>query len=137
MSEGNGTAAVYVDDRASSQQRDALSAIASGQAGGPPALIFGRLIDEAKFLGVKFVPISFHKEGHKRGVSIPEILNWNVEGVPGADGEDVEWLDNVSHPANRRLALAKGTGNTYRDYEFNWDNTGKNGHFAEFSWSGP
>ena len=71
MSEGNGTAAVYVDDRASSQQRDALSAIASGQAGGPPALIFGRLIDEAKFLGVKFVPISFHKEGHKRGVSIP------------------------------------------------------------------
>ncbi len=137
MSEGNGTAAVYVDERASPQQRDALSAVASGKVGGPPALIFERLIAENNFLGVKFVPISFRKEGHKRGVSIPEILESNVEGLTGANGDDVEWLDNIGHPANTRLALARGTGNTYRDYDFNWDNTGKNGHFAEFRWSGP
>ena len=104
---------------------------------GVRSVLLTHQINAANFSGVKFVPINFRKEGHKRGVSIREILNWNVEGVPGADGEDVEWLENVSHPANRRLALAKGTGNTYRDYQFDWDNTGKNGHFADFSWSGP
>lgn len=49
-SEGNGTAAVYTDERADPRQRDALSVIASGQAGGPPVLIFGRLIAQTNLL---------------------------------------------------------------------------------------
>ena len=136
MSEGNATAALYVDERADEQQREAIATIASGQAGGPPALL-GQLIPITNFLGVKHAPISFKKEGHRRSVSIDGILDFNVEGVPGANPDDVQWLDNVGHPANTRLAVARGTRNTYRDYEFNWDNTGQNGHFAEFRWSGP
>ena len=136
MSEGNATAALYIDQRGDPQQRDALATIASGQAGGAPALV-GQAIPITNFLGVKFVPISFRKEGHQRGVSIPDVLDFNVEGLPGANPEDVQWLDNVHHPANPRISLARGTRNTYRDYDLDWDNTGQNGHFAEFQWSGP
>ena len=136
MSEGNGTAAAYIDDRANSQQRESLSAIISGQAEGPPARL-ALIFPVTNFLGIKFVPISFRKEGHQRGVSIPGILDWQVEGIIGADGHDVEWLDNIGHPVNTRIAVARGTRNTYQDYEFNWENTGQNGHFAPFSWTGP
>lgn len=136
MSEGNATAALYIDERANEQQREALTAIVSGEAGGPPAVI-GEFIPITNFLGVKFVPISFRKEGHQRGASVPGILDFNVEGLTGANSDDVQWLDNVGHPANTRLAVAQGTRSTYRDYDFNWDNTGQNGHFAPFNWSGP
>lgn len=136
MSEGNATAALYIDERANEQQREALSTVASGQAGGPPALV-GEFIPITNFLGVKFVPINFRKEGLQRGASVPGILDFNVEGMAGANPEDAQWLDNVFHPASTRLAVAQGTRSTYQDYDFNWDNTGQNGHFAPFSWSGP
>ena len=136
MSEGNGKAAAYIDERANPQQRETLSTIVSGHAGGAPAR-FAQMFPVANFLGVKFVPISFRKEGHQRGVSIPGILEWNVDGLTGADENDLEWLDNIGHPVNTRIALARGTKNTYQDYEFNWDNTDQNGHLAEFRWSGP
>ena len=136
MSEGNATAAVYIDERANPQQRDALSAIVSGQAGGAPARL-RQAISITNFLGTKFVPISFRKEGHQRGASIPDILDWNVEGLPGANPEDVQWVDNARNPTNTRVAIARGTRNTYRDYDLNWDNTGQNGFFSEFEWSGP
>ena len=136
MSEGNGTAAAYIDERANSQQRESLSTIISGQAGGPPAR-FAQMFPVNNFLGIKFVPISFRKDGHQRGVTIPGILDWQVEGIIGADGNDVEWLDNIAHSVNTRISVARGTRNTYRDHEFNWDNTGQNGHFAPFSWTGP
>lgn len=137
MSEGNATAALYIDERADPQQREALTSIASGQAGGPPA-VMGQAIPVTNFLGVKFVPITFSKVAHQRGASIPGILDLNVEGIHGADEDDVQWLDNVAHPANTRLAVARGTGSsTYQDYDFSWDNTGLNGHFAPINWNGP
>ena len=33
------------------------------------------------------------------------------------------------------LVMAKGTGrNTFTDHEMDWDNSGKNGFYAEFQW---
>ena len=136
MSEGNATAAVYIDEQANPQQRDALSTIVRGQAGGVPARL-SQAISITNFLGVKFVPISFRKEGHQRGASISGIMDWNVEGIPGANPEDVQWVDNAKNPTGTRVAIARGTRNTYRDYDLNWDNTGQNGFFCEFQWSGP
>ena len=89
MGEGNGTVAAYVDERANPQQRESLSSIVSGQSGGAPAR-FAQLFPVDNFLGIKFVPISFRKEGHQRGASIPGILEWNVEGLTGVDGNDLE-----------------------------------------------
>jgi hypothetical protein len=136
MREGNATVALYIDERANPQQREALAAIASGQEGGAPAAV-GEAVPITNFLGVKYVPITFRKEGHQRGVSVPNIIDFNVEGLTGANRDDVQWLDNVAHPVSTRLSVAQGTRSTYQDYGSNWDNTGQNGHFAPFHWSGP
>ena len=50
MQDGNWTAALYVDDKASTEQQEALSRIFSGKAGGPMQLLSGLI---SKFLGVK------------------------------------------------------------------------------------
>src|SRR3989442_898180 len=36
-----------------------------------------------------------------------------------------------------RLAAARATRMTYRDHGFAWNNTGRNGHYSAFVWSGP
>lgn len=47
------------------------------------------------------------------------------------------WLENVRPFVPRRLAAARSTRATYRDYGFAWDLAGRNAHFASFEWTGP
>jgi hypothetical protein len=135
MSQGNMKMGVYVDDRANPRQQEALQTIFSGGAGGPMAA-FAPLISE--MLGVKTVPISFRKDGKKRAVVIPNVMDMGVEAIPSMkpDGSEV-WL-GFGHPfAPDQLAIAVGkAGSTFSDYGMSWDNSGKNGHYARIDWSG-
>jgi hypothetical protein len=94
------------------------------------------LIPIAEMLGIKYVPITFRVEGNTRHLEVPGIMEMNVEGVEGVPGRIMQ-ITNALHPANTTLALALGTKTVYKDHGFNWDNTGKNGHFAPFEWGGP
>ncbi len=136
MAEGNASVGVILDERATREQRDALTAIASGQAGGPMAAL-GPLI--TRFLGAEARPIHFQKDGMSRAVSIPGVLDQAVEGVPSvtAPGEPL-YLDNTMHPANSRLALATSRGSHLHAFGLDWDDTSgrNNGHFAPFAWRG-
>src|SRR5919109_2503922 len=68
MIQGNWTVGVIVDERASAPQREALTAIASGQGGGPMAAL-GPLV--GRFGGAEVRPIKVEGQGMKRSVSIP------------------------------------------------------------------
>ncbi|MGH7933160.1 MAG: DUF1326 domain-containing protein [Candidatus Binataceae bacterium] len=131
MSKGGGTMAVYVDSRATSEQRAALEAIFTGNVGGPPALMSGMI---ATRLPTKTVDISFSEDGKIWKVGIPGITDVTVEGVTGA-GNQIVWLDNVGHPFSSRLAAAKGTTSHYQDHSLTFDNSGRNGHFSAINWS--
>jgi hypothetical protein len=133
MIEGGWTVGLVVDDRATPQQRDALTTIASGQAGGPMAAL-GPLV--GTFAGVETRPIRIERDGLRRAVSIPGAMDIAVEGVPGADGKEPIFFDNVGHPAASRLALARASRNHMHAFGIDWDGTpGRNGHFAPFAWS--
>jgi len=136
MGLGNMSVGLVIDERATPPQRDALTAIGSGQGGGPMAAL-GPLI--TKMLGVEFKPIHFEKKNMSYSVSIPGVLNEAVEGVASASkpGEPL-YIDNTAHPANARLALAKAIRSHLHVFGINWDDTsGKNnGHFAPFNWQG-
>jgi hypothetical protein len=90
------------------------------------------------FRGVEFKPIAFRMEGLKRGVTIPDILSFEIEGVASRNrsGEPF-FIDNTAHPANRRLALARAGALHVRGFGLSLDMVGKgnNGHFAPFSWA--
>ena len=133
MGKGNWSVGLITDARANPDQQQALTAIASGQAGGPPASL-GPLL--GKFLGAESKPITYQKNGMSRSVDIPGLLDQACEGVQGADTSTPMYLDNVAHPTNTRLALAHAVRSHLHAFGINWDDTsGKNnGHFAPFSW---
>ena len=135
MSRGDWSTAVYIDERADQRQRDSLGRILSGELGGP-AERWMRLT--SSFLGIKYCPIEYRTEGRSRAVSIPQIIDFNVEGIVGnrRSGEPMR-LENTGHPVNSSLALARGTRSTYSDHGMIWDNSGKNGHYSAFEWSWP
>jgi hypothetical protein len=134
MSDGNIAVGLIVDERATSEQREALTQIGSGQGGGPMATLAPLV---GKVLGVEAKPIRFHKEGLTCDVSVPGVLDQAVEGVasPVKKGEPL-YIDNTVHPANSRLALARATRSHLHLFDINWDeDSGKNnGHFAPFAW---
>jgi hypothetical protein len=111
MIQGNWTVGVIVDERASAPQREALTAIASGQGGGPMAAL-GPLV--GRFAGAEAKPIT----------------------IAGAKQEEPIYFDNVGHPAASRLALAKASRSHMHAFGIDWDETSgrNNGHFAPFSW---
>ena len=78
-------------------------------------------------------------EGLNFSVSAGELVNQSIEGLPGADEEagDPIYLENVPHPANTKLALAKATNSEFHAFGINWeDSTGtRNGHFQRFAWA--
>jgi len=136
MADGNWLFAAVVDERADDAQRQALSAIVSGQAGGTPGMIHAALVKD--FRGVAFKPIMFEIDGLRRSVTIPEILSFEIEGVTSRNrsGEPF-YIDNTAHPANRRLALARAKQFHLHGFGLDVDmaGTGNNGHFAPFAWA--
>ena len=134
MIEGNWTVGLVLDERASAEQREALTTIASGQGGGPMAAV-GPLV--GRFAGAEAKPIRIESSGMRRAVSIPGVLDIAIEGIPGANQSEPIYFDNVGHPAASRLALAKASRGHMHAFGIDWDDTtGKvNGHFAPFAWS--
>ena len=133
MIQGNWTVGLVLDERASKEQREALTTIASGQGGGPMAAL-GPLI--GTFAGTQAKPIKIETSGMRRSVSIAGMLDLAVEGIPGANQGEPIYLDNVGHPAASRLALAKASRSHMHAFGIDWDETSgrNNGHFAPFAW---
>jgi hypothetical protein len=131
MTDGKWTMGSYVDERANDAQRAALEKIFTAQAGGPLARFAPLVVNR---LPARSAAIAFTSEGSTRKLSIAGITEITVQGVAGANNEQV-WLDNVGHFANKRLAAARGTASHFKDQGLNYDNTGRNGHFAEIHWS--
>ena len=136
MGAGNITVGLIIDKAASDKQVEAITAIATGAAGGPMAAL-GPLV--GKIAGVERRPIEFKIDGLRRTVRAGDLVDQACEGLPSAvkEGEAIG-IDNVMHPVNSRLSLAKATRSLMNVFGMKWnDSTGtRNGHFAPFSWAG-
>jgi hypothetical protein len=134
MIEGNWTVGLLIDESATAQQREALTAIASGQAGGPMAAVAPLV---GTFAGVETKRIQMQSDGMRRSVSVPGVLDIAIDGIAGANQSEPIYFDNVAHPAASRLALAKASRGHMHAFGINWDDDSgrNNGHFAPFAWS--
>ena len=135
MAEGNWSVGLVADDRASAEQRDAITAIVSGGAGGPMAALSGLV---GKFLGVESAPIRFDRNGVKWSVQASSLVDMAAEGAQGTNPDATEplHLDNTGHPAADRFALAHASRSHVHAFGLAWDDaTGmNNGQYAPFSW---
>jgi hypothetical protein len=127
-------AMVFHDERATAEQRQAISTIASGQASGPMAPL-GAMI--STFLGTVVKTIHYQIHALQRSVTIPGTLDQAVDEVSSATrpGEPL-FIDTALHPANTRLALGRATQSHLHVFGLDWDETSghHNGHFAPFHW---
>jgi hypothetical protein len=135
MAKGNWSVGVIADERASAAQREAITAIASGSAGGPMAALSGLV---GKFLGVESAPIRFERDGVKWSIKASNKVDMAAEGVKGLNPDATEpmYLDNTGHPAANRFALARASKSHVHALGLAWDDTTglNNGQYAPFSW---
>jgi hypothetical protein len=136
MADGNITVGLIIDERASEKQVDAVTAIATGAAGGPMSALAPLV---GKMAGVEKRPIRFEQDGMKFAVRAGDLIDQAIEGVPGAAraGEPL-YVDNTCHPVNAKLGLAKATRSKFHAFGVDWDDSSgtRNGHFAPFAWAG-
>ena len=127
--------ALYLDEKATPQQKEALTTIYAGKAGGEPAAL-GPLI--GKVLGIKSVPIHFVVKGKERSLHIPGIADMEVAAVPGAGGKDIT-LENTPLTAvpNQTIVIAKSKKLTLHDHGWDWNVSEKNSFIMPFSFKGP
>ncbi len=135
MGKGNWSVGVIADDRATLEQRDAITAIANGSAGGPMAGVTGLI---GNFLGVESAPIKFESKGPKWSVTAAGLVDMSAEAAMGINPDATEplHLDNTGHPAADRIALAHALKSHVSALGLSWDDTsGKNnGQYAPFNW---
>lgn len=135
MGKGNWSVGLVIDERATAAQRDAITAIASGAAGGPMAPLSGLI---GKFLGAEQAPIRIERDGRKFTVTAGTLVDMAAEGAMGIDPNVTEpmYLENTGHPVSSRLAVAHASKSHVHALGLTWDDaSGKNnGHYAPFNW---
>jgi hypothetical protein len=127
-------AALYLDERASAAQKDALTRIFGGQAGGHPEVLASFIGD---VLGVASVPIDYQAAGRKRSLSIPSIADAEIEALEGQGGGEV----TISgHPLcvapGQPAVVAKSKRLDYSDHQQTWSITERNGFYSPFAYQG-
>lgn len=137
MMEVKWKAALYLDEKATDDQRDALTQIFAGQAGGHPALLSSHI---GEVLGVKSVPIDYRAEGKRRSLRIPNVAEAEIEALAGQGGADVT-VDNHPSPLvvapGETAVVAKSKQLTYRDHGQHWEVSDKSGQYSPFAYQGP
>lgn len=135
MGKGNWSVGLIADERASVGQREAITAIASGSAGGPMSALSGLI---GKFLGVESAPIHFERSGAKWSVRASRLVDMAAEGAKGINPNATEplYLDNTGHPAADRFALARASKSQVHALGLAWDDASgrNNGQYAPFTW---
>jgi len=133
MTDGNWKVALYLDDRATPEQSEALGAVFSGSAGGHLAAL-GPLISEVA--GVVSASISFNRNGRSLKATVGDLLSMESEEMVGMDGLHPPVITNpllgaVAQPVTQ----AKAGAVRYHDH---WDAefSGTNSFVTDFAYEG-
>ena len=139
--ETKATMAIFIDERADEQQREALQLIFGGQAGGWPGL-FANCIGEVR--GIEYARIDFSVAD--------DLTSWRAE-IPGKVISSAEALVGptslpgklvqVHNPPGAEVgpgAIAtqgKSTADKALAFGFKWERSGRSSKHMHFDWSGP
>ncbi len=136
--EGNGTARFYITDRATPEQRAALTEITYGRAGGngPFAIFAGTY---SNFLEPEFVPIEMRVEGKRSAFAVPGVLEAqvtpHVDPVSGKE-VDVQMLLPSGFIWQRAHAVRSAAMRVLSP-ALNFGHPGKNAFVSVVSYEGP
>jgi hypothetical protein len=132
MGLGNWKVALYLDERASGAQKDALTQIFNGQAGGQMAGIAPAI---GQMLGVSSKKMEYQAKGRTRSLEIAGISKAEIEAIEGLDGTEIT-LNNLASviAPGYPIVQAQSRQLSYHDYGMNWEISGKNGFYSPFTY---
>ncbi len=133
MTDGNWRVGMFVDESASDEQFDKLTAVFGGQLGGPMAGI-APLVGE--MLGVERAPIEFVDDGLRHSVRIGDAIDFEIEDIVpfGVETGQPVRLVGMFHPAASEFNAAEATRSKINAFGIAYE--GKTGiSTAEFSWT--
>ena len=132
MTEGNWRLGMFVDEGASDEQMEKLTAVFGGQLGGPMAAL-APLIGEV--LGVERAPIEVVEEGLTHSVRIGDAIDFEVEDIVpfGVETGEPAKLTGVFHPVASELTAAEAKRSNISAFGIEYE--GKTGLSSAFSWA--
>ena len=132
MTEGNWRLGMFVDEAATDEQVEHLTAVFGGQKGGPMEAL-APLIGEV--LGVERAPIEVVEEGLRHSVRIGNAIDFEVEDIVpfGIETGQPARLTGVFHPVASELTAAEATRSQISAFGIAYE--GKSGLSAPFSWA--
>ncbi len=133
MAEGGWQGGMIIDDQASDEQAEAQGAVIGGQAGGPMATL-APLIGE--MLGVERAPINYVNDGMVHSVTAGDYADIEITDTQLGEDSAAAGLTGIDFPPmGPNLTIATANRASINAFGKQWDNTGKNGHAAPFSWT--
>jgi hypothetical protein len=133
MTEGNWRLGTVIDARASDEQADKLTAVFSGELGGPMAAL-GPLVGEN--LGIQRAAIEVDDDGLRHSVRIGDATGFEVEDVVpfGVETGEPARITGIFHPAGSEFRVAKAKSADISLFGIEYQ--GKSGiSSAQFSWA--
>ena len=133
MTEGNWRLGMFVDERATDDQVDKLTAVFGGQKGGPMAGL-APLIGE--MLGVERARIEVVEDGLRHSVRIGDAVDFEIEDIVpfGIETGQPVRFDGMFHPVAPDLTMAKAKRSNIDAFGIAYE--GKSGlSTSEFSWA--
>lgn len=133
---GNGTVALYIDERANTAQRDALLKIMSGQAGGAPFAILAATF--SKILDPVFVPIAVNVAGENSTVKTGSVARGAMEPIinPVTKEPHFASLDLPTGFIFTQGAVYSNKECWAKDRDLNFSYPSKNAHLAIVDYHG-
>lgn len=127
------SAVLYIDERATEAQRDALTQIFGGKAGGHPARIAEHI---ATVAGVETVPIQFESDGKAGHMKIGRVGEAEWQPIEGQGGGTVTIEGNPlaispGHPA----VVGRASRARLNDHGIAFDVSGRQAMVARFSYA--
>ncbi len=131
MTDGDWTAALYLDDRADDAQNHALGAIFSGGAGGHLANVAPLI---GTVTGVSPAPITFERDGVTRRVTVGDFAQAEVAELVGMDGTSPPVITNpLLGAVTQPMRQARSSSVRYND-AFTFTAADRNSFIAEFAY---
>ena len=135
MAETKWKIALYLDETANQLQKDALTQIYTGNAGGHPAVLASFVGEVA---GIRSLPIEFQSQGKRRALLVPDIVESDIEAIAGKDGAEVTFSNTpLCITPGQTSVVAESKKLSFRDHGMQWHTSKRYGSYSRFTYQGP
>jgi hypothetical protein len=133
MFSGDWTELLYIDERASLAQRQAVENILKGQVGGP-WVVLSRFV--SKRLETRFLPIHFEDQGRRKKMWVDGLFDTTVESIKGRDRDREVLFENMFNQIHAPTQIIASGSTRHAGEEFPLSTVSTHALYSRFSWTG-